>query len=1046
MRAPVLFCLLTSGLFAGNGIDGILVTLSGPSGTLTHARTDLSGAVRFRLPDAGAYSIEIQNAFSIPTNLSIPVRLEGLISSTTSTSGVTSRLATGRLVMDSGVNRTRLELPAITFDSTGRSHFESIQLARPADLMFRLTRATPESKDPPILGLPEYLSFVAIEGGPSPQPQLLRLQPVVRSQTVSSEWIPSTSNPAPLRLTVLSSFFNSDVINAVVDSRNLREGLYSGNIDFRVDRTRIDQTVPVYIRILPRGASLPPTANRKTLFYFRGGTSQAITVYNPNPASDVYTLRNQFEADNRTVDFFPREVSLGPGGSGTVLVQFLSKAGEEEKSVSIINKKGEIYTLYLVKPEPGPTVPYGLLSFCTRSKLYPVLGTVGFAASPELGANATVEVYDDCSELLPGARFKSTDETYGQSQTGSAYVQYQAAIVRGSRLTVEGSYRFAANLWEGEPRTYVVEQLNLPALSPADQPRVIQEAVNDTSGEPMALAPGATVRLRCCGAAGTQEPPTIQVGGKEAANVRWTQEGLLFDVPSSLTASDSTAIQIVNPATNLRMLTPAFPFAPVSPALVSRTLDEQLQVPLLKHGDLNDAGDDYAVNRTSPPEAGELVSFFATGLGPVDANGKLVNAIKAQIGGVAAEIKQQVKLCPPECPDGSTNGARIFAVLPSLPAFSDSDFGNTSIQLLVGEVLSNLGTTPSVRSGRTNKPDGFHVTTVPTGRTVRINGGDFAYNVGVPFEVSLPFVSGPNVAFDVTDRQLKSGNTWVRYDFDSWSFGGAKSQTRAMAPGSSATAYFKTMLRVAITGGTLIPTSPDGFYEAGKIYTMVPNCPADKVFDAAQVILISLVNPNTSIGAITAELPLTLTNPMSVEMRCKFTPGVRVTVTTNIPASVVNPNNVGVQINQGWYGLSSASPMVVTVQPAAATVTGPRSILNDAGDVRFDFRQWVGSGVTAPGTLATFQPVAIPNEAAVTYTAEYEMLNKLTGTVSGSCTVAPTIGNFYPNNANLTFNVTPPGALISASLAASPAGAVTTLTNGSEFRFSGGVLTVRCRE
>jgi hypothetical protein len=217
-------------------------------------------------------------------------------------------------------------------------------------------------------------------------------------------------------------------------TQSLRAGFYTGNIDFRgPDGTTLAETVPVYIRILPRESRLPPIAERHT--YWAPAGNAIINVLNPNPVLETIRLENP-NPRNGWAPELPLPITLGPGQSTEMRVSVnrtaLTARTEAPKEFRLVSSSGASTSVYLLMQVRQVTL--GEFATCRATKLFPMFAQVFPSGANELGSNAVVEVRDDCNPVRGDATGKVTDESTAQSKavkTEGVWVPPSKAVGKG---------------------------------------------------------------------------------------------------------------------------------------------------------------------------------------------------------------------------------------------------------------------------------------------------------------------------------------------------------------------------------------------------------------------------------------------------------------------------------------------------------------------------------------------------------------------------------------------------------------------------------------
>ena len=354
--------------------------------------------------------------------------------------------------------------------------------------------------------------------------------------------------------------------------------------------------------------------------------------------------------------------------------------------------------------------------------------------------------------------------------------------------------------------------------------------------------------------------------------------------------------------------------ADVAPSLVTQNINGvNVPIVLKRPGsslDQTDDGEDnYMITGSAPPKADDFVAILATGLGAVDANGVVLGNVQVSIGGVPAEVMLAYLKSDPNSP---VQVYKIIACVPDIP----SDSGDSKPQALVIAVngsISGFGSgviigplTPILRVP-------FFVSTVPPGLTVKVQGSAYTYVPPAPLTFSNAFQTdnAGKAGFDVVPlQQFLNGNTYVRFDFASWNFGGSAQQTRSVGAFSDAIATFTQKVKITVTGATISPSSTDGFYAQPVAFTLTPSCPAGQMFDHFNVAGRSVQTGNVFLNWATTLTQFQPSGPFSTFPPTDFT-AVCVPLANSCPVPAAQ------------YELDSVTgPIVDSINAINGTVSG----------------------------------------------------------------------------------------------------------------------------
>jgi hypothetical protein len=247
-------------------------------------------------------------------------------------------------------------------------------------------------------------------------------------------------------------------------------------------------------------------------------------------------------------------------------------------------------------------------------------------------------------------------------------------------------------------------------------------------------------------------------------------------------------------------------------------------------------------------------------------------------------------------------------------------------------------------------------------------------------------------------------NAGVLYRFDNWSPAGPQITVPSTGPAVYTANYRLRGYVVTLTGcgatigpmSLAVQTNPFVFAPNAELQ-IFPNPPAGQTFTSFTITMGgSTTTQTTNPGRIT------LTGPATIVANCGTPNTVPVTVLTN-------PANIGATVglaglNPGaGSSLNQHSANAVPGSTGTATVA-PAQLFNSTNTTRWDFKNWTGAGVVAPGT-SNPQPVAIqPNGS--TFVANYDTFYKVDVVNNGCASVSPVAG-FYPAGSTLTVTVVP---------------------------------------
>jgi hypothetical protein len=339
--------------------------------------------------------------------------------------------------------------------------------------------------------------------------------------------------------------------------------------------------------------------------------------------------------------------------------------------------------------------------------------------------------------------------------------------------------------------------------------------------------------------------------------------------------------------------------------------------------------------------------------------------------------------------------------------------------------------TPATGPTATWAFDGGSLTVVSGGRIPLLSPGTLTVNcsasTGVPISViTNPASIGAMVGIDTVGSSPNTYNTSLPaggmqtltaqdpvisagtlYRFDNWSPTGPQITVPSTGPAVFTANYRLRGYAVTLTGcgatiGPLslaVQTNPL-FFAPNAELQIFPNPPAGQTFTSFTITM-----GGTTTTQTTNPGRITLTGPATIVANCGTPTTAPVTVLTN-PANIgatmglagVNPG-AGSSLNQ--YSTNAVPGATGTVNAA------PVQIFNSANTTRWDFKNWTGAGVVAPGTNNP-QPVTIqPNGS--TFVANYDTFYKVDVVNNGCASVSPVAG-FYPAGSNVTVTVVAGGS------------------------------------
>lgn len=269
------------------------------------------------------------------------------------------------------------------------------------------------------------------------------------------------------------------------------------------------------------------------------------------------------------------------------------------------------------------------------------------------------------------------------------------------------------------------------------------------------------------------------------------------------------------------------------------------------------------------------------------------------------------------------------------------------------------------------------------------------------YSTTLPVNS--NQTLTAQDPVVSAGTV---YRFDSWSPNGPNvtippSGTATYTANYRIAGYVVTITGCASTVGPTslaILTNPLAFPTNANL-NLTANPPAGQTFTNFAITMGGSTTTRT-----TNPTSLTLTGPATIVATCGAPNTVPLTVVTN-PASlpvVLTVGGITPGSGFGNNGLYQAN----AVPSAAGTVTAfPVQVFNSTNTTRWDFKNWSGPGIVAPGTSPNLQAFAV-QPTATNLVANYDTFYKVDVVNNGCASVVPVPG-FYPAGSTLTVTVTP---------------------------------------
>jgi hypothetical protein len=316
-----------------------------------------------------------------------------------------------------------------------------------------------------------------------------------------------------------------------------------------------------------------------------------------------------------------------------------------------------------------------------------------------------------------------------------------------------------------------------------------------------------------------------------------------------------------------------------------------------------------------------------------------------------------------------------------------------------------------------------------------VGSGPNTYNTSLP--------AGGTQTLTAQDPVIHAGTL---YRFDNWSPAGPQITVPATGPAVYTANYRLRGYVVTLTGcgatiGPLslaVQTNPLVFAPNVDLQ-IFPNPPAGQTFTSFTITM-----GGTTTTQTTNPGRITLTGPATIVVNCGTPTTVPVTVLTN-------PANIGATVglaglNPGaGSNLNQYSTNAVPGSTGTATAA-PLQLFNGTNTTRWDFKNWTGAGVVAPGT-SNPQPVAIqPNGS--TFVANYDTFFKVDVVNNGCASVSPVAG-FYPAGSSVTVTVVAGGSnqvsIITFGLPSGGGAALSPIQNNSVMVVdSYKVLTANC--
>ncbi|MDQ6700158.1 MAG: hypothetical protein M3Z36_08225, partial [Acidobacteriota bacterium] len=291
---------------------------------------------------------------------------------------------------------------------------------------------------------------------------------------------------------------------------------------------------------------------------------------------------------------------------------------------------------------------------------------------------------------------------------------------------------------------------------------------------------------------------------------------------------------------------------------------------------------------------------------------------------------------------------------------------------------------------------GITITTNPAGLNFTVNGNTYST------AQTLNVAPGTMVAIGAPGIQ----GLGTRYRFANWSDGGPQSHT--ITAGSTAATYtanFTTeyLLTTSVSptgGGSIVGSQPsptaDGYYPAGTTVNLTGTPGPGFAF----------ANFSGDLSGSTATQPLTLNSVKNVVANFNALSGIL--VTTNPPGLTFTVN-----------GTSYNASQTFNVPPGTALTLGATSPQGSSG-TSYVFANWSDGGMQSHTITAGSGPATF----TANFTTQYQLTETVNGTGTG--TVTPASGGFYPSNSMVTLTATPGACSIFAGFSGNaPGGTVT---------------------